>query len=101
MSKHTPGPWHIGPDDADDCPEHCNSGLALVDTGRVSDWPIARLCEWNNARLIAAAPELYEACRDCANAIEQLEGTPIEYALAIQLSDALRDARAALAKVAP
>jgi hypothetical protein len=56
----TSGPWYVGDDVANDCPDHKNSGLALVDTGRMNDWPIARLCYWNNARLIAAAPDLLE-----------------------------------------
>jgi hypothetical protein len=59
--KPTPGPWYVGADAAPDCPDHHNSGLALVDTGRSGDWPIARLCEWNNVNLIAAAPDLLEA----------------------------------------
>ena len=56
-TKFTPGPWFVSGDDAEDCPPHRNSGLAQVDTG-TDAWPIARLCEWNNARLIAAAPDL-------------------------------------------
>lgn len=52
------GPWYVSGDDAADCPDHANSGLAMVDTGRHSDWPVARLCEWPTARLIALAPEL-------------------------------------------
>jgi hypothetical protein len=52
-AKATPGPWFAAGDDAEDCPDHAGSGLALVDTGRMSDWPAARLCEWYNARLIA------------------------------------------------
>lgn len=60
-TKHTPGPYFVASDAALDCPAHSNSGLALVDTGRENDWPIARLCEWGNAHLIAAAPDLLEA----------------------------------------
>lgn len=70
MSKHTEGPWYIGADDAADCPDHKNSGLAMIDTGRSADWPIARLCEWNNASLIAAAPDLLEACRAAKKYLE-------------------------------
>ena len=58
MSKPTEGPWYVGADDAADCPSHKNSGLAMVDTGRSADWPIARLVEWNNAPLLAAALDL-------------------------------------------
>ncbi len=69
-NPHTAGPWFFGPDSAEDCPEHANSGLALVDSGRQSDWPIARLCEWNNVRLIAAAPALLEALKQLATICE-------------------------------
>ena len=48
-------PWYVAGDDAPDTP-HCKSGLALVDTGRTSDWSIARLCEWNTAEFIASSP---------------------------------------------
>ena len=50
-------PWFAAEDCATDCPPHKNSGLALVDTGRSSDWPIARLCHWDVAVFIAKAPE--------------------------------------------
>ncbi len=62
MSGHTPGPWFVAPDDAEDCPAHAGSGLALVETGRENDPFIAQLVEWNNAHLIAAAPDLLAAC---------------------------------------
>ena len=50
----TEGPYFVGCDEAHDCEPHRESGLAMVDTGRESDWPIARLCEWKSARSIAA-----------------------------------------------
>ncbi len=62
MAAHTPGPWFAIPDTAPDCPDHANSGLAQVDTGRGEDWPIARLCEWHNAEAIAKLPELEAKC---------------------------------------
>jgi len=66
----TKGPWFVGPDKADDCEPHANSGLALVDTGRTSDWDCARLCEWPNARFIAhsrtAMPALLDALEHIA-----------------------------------
>lgn len=61
--SHTEGPWFISGDDAEDTAHHAHSGLAMIDTGRVSDWPIARLCEWNNVYLLAAAPDLLAACQ--------------------------------------
>jgi hypothetical protein len=50
----TPGPYYVALDDAEECGPHRNSGLSLVDTGRTGDWPIARLCETQSARYIAA-----------------------------------------------
>ena len=50
-------PWFVAADDARECGPHTNSGLALVDTGRESDWPIARLCYWPIAEFIANAPD--------------------------------------------
>src|SRR5690242_10886947 len=52
--KAPQGPYFVSFDDAHDAPDHEDSGLAMVDTGRADDWPIARLCEWNAARFIAA-----------------------------------------------
>jgi len=49
-------PWHVAGDKAADTTAHKNSGLALVDTGRTEDWPIARLCEWRTAEFIACSP---------------------------------------------
>ena len=63
MRGHTPGPWFVVADNAPDCPDHANSGLAMVDTGRDGDWPVARLCEWQNAEAIAQLPELEAKCK--------------------------------------
>lgn len=61
----TAGPWFTGADDAKDCAPHRDSGLATVDTGRASDWPVARLCEWPTARYIAAcSPDVILALLD-------------------------------------
>lgn len=49
------GEYFVSFDDGDDCPNHANSGLAVVDTGRANDWPIARHCHWPVAKWIAAA----------------------------------------------
>lgn len=53
-AKAPEGPWFAAEDPADDAKPHKGSGLALVDTGRQSDWPIARLTEWNTASYLAA-----------------------------------------------
>jgi hypothetical protein len=66
-AKATKGPFYLGDDDADDCPPHKRSGLALIDTGRQGDFDIARLMEWNNATFIAkllnAWPKLRNALK--------------------------------------
>lgn len=63
--KHTPGPWHIG---------RGADGLPIIhtapDTFSSSGQGVAHVCKRTmcqehtaNARLIAAAPEMYEALR--------------------------------------
>jgi hypothetical protein len=52
--KAPEGPYFADADAAEDCPDHRHSGLAMVDTGRSADWPIARLCEWPTAKFIEA-----------------------------------------------
>lgn len=67
MSKHTPGPWHVienpngtlgigakEPDGSDCRPAQIN--------GTAVEEPWASVT-WANARLIAAAPDLLEACK--------------------------------------
>jgi hypothetical protein len=69
----TPGPYFVALDDALDTIQHRNSGLAMVDTGRESDWPIARLQEWHDARYIAAcSPERILAMLDVIAAADNL-----------------------------
>lgn len=51
-----------------------------------------------NARLIAAAPELYSAATKMCKAIEAVEGTPMELRIALPLSDAFKLLRDAIAK---
>ncbi len=69
MSKHTPGPWQACHDGK------CKCGYVFGDGGRVfvakaigrgdgvDPWPIEEI-QRANARLIAAAPELLEACEE-------------------------------------
>jgi hypothetical protein len=52
--KATEGEYFVGTDDAQDTIPHKNSGLALIDNGTQSDWPVARLCEWPTAQYLAA-----------------------------------------------
>lgn len=67
-AKFPDGPYFVSGDEAEDCPDHANSGLALVDTGRSSDWPIARLCEWPQARFIAEGLTLLPAFAEALDA---------------------------------
>lgn len=71
-AKIPEGPYFVGIDEAADCPPHTNSGLSLVDTGRQSDWPIARLCEGPTAAAIADLPTMLAAIREAAAEIERL-----------------------------
>jgi hypothetical protein len=54
LEKVPEGPYFAGEDEAHDAPAHRGSGLAMVDAGRVSEWPAARLIEWPMAKAIAA-----------------------------------------------
>jgi len=65
MSKHTPGPWHTGIDDSDKVFAADRDGIAVMSGGR--RYQAERDA---NARLIAAAPELLEACRVVRNALD-------------------------------
>lgn len=67
MSEHTPGPW-----------EHSEHGDSLLDAFRIfapfKPAPVAETIgdtavSIANARLISAAPELLEACRDMLQAL--------------------------------
>lgn len=75
MSKHTPGPWYVGPDNR----IWRRSPLELYEYGGgvAGDSPIAAAFDGRaswvnkfpseaNARLIAAAPELLQALKKCA-----------------------------------
>lgn len=77
-SKHTPGPYFLDADDAEDCPDHANSGLAMIDTGRESDWPIARLMEWHNAKRVHACLTACEGIADPASLLTQVSALTAE-----------------------
>ena len=65
-TKHTPGPWSVDPElphrVIDD--EH----NTICDTAQGFGWTTAHA----NARLIAAAPELFDACKKAVAALDSL-----------------------------
>lgn len=71
--KHTPGPWFVD-DDGDICVSDPNSPMGremVADAFQMDDEP--NDVREANARLIAAAPELLEACHTVAGFLSKLE----------------------------
>mgnify|MGYP003662523849 CR=1 FL=1 len=66
MSEHTPGPWQVIPSWEDWTIEGPNKEEIIFQDGPYQT-PTIKL---ENARLIAAAPELLEALEDAALALE-------------------------------
>jgi hypothetical protein len=71
MSKHTPGPWHqVGAwveVAGDDTPDICTCNPEAIGQVHLKwDWETVQA----NARLIAAAPDMLVALRDCIDALE-------------------------------
>ena len=82
---HTPGPWHVNPL-LDRCINTETKPVATAIQTHV------RRTEWRaNARLIAAAPELLEACKLLVNNMDKMD-------FALALPATMRIARAAIAK---
>jgi hypothetical protein len=76
-AKHTPGPWEIGPDFDNDGTREVPIGHRLK-SGFVLTVAVALgglKGQQENARLIAAAPELLEALRDTLDALECWTGS--------------------------
>lgn len=110
MSKHTPGPWEVrnrvevfsklGADSGDGCPAHatdgwmiadCEPGVHTLTEGGYSTELGLELKE-ANARLIAAAPEMFEALDNISGLSRALRvGGPDPMDLQ-GLSDALEEA---------
>ena len=77
MSKHTKGPWHVGVGNGEGS-VFADEGRARMEQGGTTLYPICNVNRgWDeaedaaNARLIASAPDLLEACL-CA--LADLEG---------------------------
>lgn len=67
MTKHTPGPWRVGPVDDTLVSDASGREVAAVDGdyNNPDEWPSMEA----NARLIAAAPEMYAELRKLADAL--------------------------------
>ena len=98
-AKYTPGPWNIGSSDLPvsrmsiHCKGHkdsCHSTVALMVSRGVIG--ISHDEEFANARLIAAAPDLLEALKDCVAVMDR------ELAGLKAIQPELSSARAAIAK---
>mgnify|MGYP007071651766 CR=1 FL=1 len=72
MAEHTPGPWEVAPDD--DGPRHVIAvDGVLIATAYTYQRTKATVSA--NARLIAAAPSLLEACQAAVESANVNEGT--------------------------
>jgi hypothetical protein len=78
MSKHTPGPWMVETDVVQPNDVHVFAkdmlGIAIVDSREYPEdtGTVPREVGLANARLIAAAPELLEACKAALAGFKQL-----------------------------
>jgi hypothetical protein len=96
MTKHTPGPWYIGTDFSDQG-RHIYAAQMVCDDDGEEWYPLIastdddeRLIDWQaNARLIAAAPEMFAALLQLIEAATHHEA---------DAPAALKAARAAIAK---
>lgn len=81
-TKHTPGPWRYTDGGIIDIPKNCLEIADVYGADIHDDKRGPELLEAQaNARLIAAAPELLEACKKSTKYIEQLCATVNSYAL--------------------
>jgi hypothetical protein len=72
--KHTPGEWVIGTDPRNTSPEDGPYDVNSLSHGHIADVECDGIDEWaENARLIAAAPDLLAACEAVAKWLKPLE----------------------------
>lgn len=81
MGKHTPGPWVVERQQVNQMGTAIGEPIAVVGgpaTGEKVGFVVGRTCDYGphgdeqtaaNARLIAAAPDLLEACKDALGAM--------------------------------
>lgn len=95
--SHTPGPWMVGKKDnpIGYLPIFARTGVTKINCIAKTDahevgFGIAQDEMESNARLIAAAPKLLAALRDCVSMLKSLEGTDAncEGAISQQIAEA-------------
>ena len=98
--NHTPGPWEIWSGANTHCFDgiirspHSPNAIAFVDADVTEiDDDVVRIDPSPNARLIAAAPELLEALRNCIEFIEDAQIVEAQWHW-----EPVKQARAAIAK---
>lgn len=72
--KHTPGPWHVNAIDSKRgrvTGDETSTGWGRLQVNS-GNRTIATVYRANDARLIAAAPDMLEALRECVIALEML-----------------------------
>ncbi len=106
-AKHTPGPWEAWtdkPSSSGECEVRSEGGRLIAwAKGITDDGPNNRGLANENARLIAAAPELLAACEAAAPVIEELvrDAGPCDHAVNVcvcGIESVLEQVRAAIAK---
>ena len=96
MNKHTPAPWHVGIGNGEGS-IFSDSGRTRLEDGGTTLYPICSYNRgWNadedaaNARLIASAPDLLAALRECLTLLNDPDA---------EGSDALRVERQIIAAI--
>ena len=87
-TKHTPGPWMF---DATLKGDGSFGGSYIVSNNAKKTWPLAEVYREDNARLIAAAPDLLEALKALVADLKPYMGQG-------RMDDKIRNAIAAIAK---
>ena len=83
MSNHTPGPWIVAEDQVGDDDGNVIADVTLYNEWNTTEGIVTKEMPWEaNARLIAAAPEMYDALRDLYNASLVMERPRFYKALA-------------------
>jgi hypothetical protein len=92
MNKHTPGPWYVALDSDDDLFVSSDDGKTICEIANSRDFINSAIEGRNNARLIAAAPDLLAALEEVTRCLawhERQHGVGMD-------RKAIEDARAAI-----